>query len=385
MEFRIIKKSRKSEARLGIIKTKYGVLHTPAFFPVATQGTVKTLSLEDVKEIGFEGILCNTYHLFLRPGSHLIKSYGGLHRFLNFNGVIVTDSGGFQVFSLGKGLEQRIGKFVKGSLKESKKIGSKTSLVKVKEEGVYFKSHLDGREHFLSPEKSIKIQQDLGADIIFAFDECTSPFDDFAETKKALERTHRWAERSLVAFQNQNKNKSKNQALFGIVQGGGYKNLRGESAKFIGSLDFDGFGLGGWFGENKKEMFEILAWTISFLPENKPRHLLGVGYLEDIKKTIEQGVDLFDCVYPTRFARHGVVFLANGKLLDLKKAKFLSDKKPIDKNCDCFVCRNYSKGYLCHLLRAGEMTVLRLLTYHNLWFFKKFIEDLRQKIYDNKI
>ncbi len=371
MEFKILKKSKKSKARLGIIKTSHGVLDTPAFFPVATQGTIKTLDSKDLKEIGYQGILCNTYHLFLRPGSSLIKKQGGLHKFINYQGVIMTDSGGFQVFSLGKGMEQAVGKIPKPKRKET--TIRKPGLVRIREEGVYFNSHLDGQEQFLSPEKSIRIQRDLGADIIFAFDECTSPFDDLAYTKKAMARTHRWAERSLKARQ------SKNQALFGIVQGGGFKNLRRESAQFIASLDFDGFGIGGWFGENKERMFKTLAWTISFLPQNKPRHLLGIGYLADIKKAVESGIDTFDCVYPTRFARHGIA-MTEKELLDFKKARFLSDKKPIDRNCRCFVCQNHSRSFICHLLRAKEMTAQRLLTYHNLWFFKKYLEGLRKDI-----
>jgi len=386
MEFRILKKSKKSRARLGVIKTPYGVLHTPCFLPVATQGTVKTLDSRDVKEIGFEGILCNTYHLFLRPGDSLIKSQGGLRKFMNFNGIIVTDSGGFQVFSLGKAVEQGVGKIAKmfpgtnDYFPVRKKDERRKSFVKIREEGVYFRSHVDGKEHFLSPEKSIKIQQNLGADIIFAFDECTSPFDDFNYTKKAMERTHRWAKRCL-----KEAGELKKQSLFGIIQGGEYKVLREESAKFIGSLPFEGFGIGGALGKTKKEMFEILDWVIPLLPPQKPRHLLGIGYLQDIKKAIEKGIDMFDCVYPTRFARHGIAFNSKGLLLNLKKTSFLKDKNPIDKKCSCFVCKNYSRSYISHLLRARELTALRFLTYHNLWFFKNFIDKIRNEIKEGKI
>ncbi len=393
MEFKILKKSKKSRARIGVIKQGYRLLETPAFLPVATQGSVKTLSSEDLEEIGFEGILANTYHLYLRPGDSLIKKFGGLHQFMNFRGVIVTDSGGFQVFSLGKGIEEGVGKIVKlfpgrKNLFRKKKKG----FVKITENGVYFRSHLDGSKHFFSPEKSIRIQKNLGADIIFAFDECTSPFDDFNYTKKAMERTHLWAKRCLKEAQKlklESKSKVSTGALFGIVQGGEYKELRRLSAKFIANLDFDGFGIGGSLGKTKKRMFEILDWTIPLLPENKPRHLLGIGYLEDIKKAVRKGIDLFDSCYPTRFARHGLAFSKEKgseiKMLNLKKAGFLEEKKPLDESCQCFVCQNYSRGYLSHLFRAGELSCPRLLSYHNLWFLKKFMDRLREEIAKGKI
>jgi len=380
MEFRIIKKSKKSKARVGLIKTPNGTISTPYFFPVATQATVKTLDSSDLQAIGFDGVLCNTYHLFLRPGSALIKKHNGLHSFMNFDGVIATDSGGFQVFSLGKGLEEGIGKIVKifpGS-KTNKTKKQQNSFVKISDKGVYFRSHLDGKLFFFTPEKSIKIQEELGSDIAFAFDECSSPLDNFSYTKKAMERTHKWAIRSL------NAHKNKKQALFGIVQGGEYKNLRIESAKFIGSLPFDGFGIGGSLGKTKKKMFEILDWTIPLLPQNKPRHLLGIGYLEDIKKAVKKGIDTFDCVYPTRLGRHGFA-ITEKKIINLKRAKYLQVKQPIDKNCQCFVCRNYSMGYLSHLIRTQEITGMRLLCFHNLWLFKNFMEKIRKEILNGKI
>ena len=389
MEFKIVKKSKKSKARAGIIKTKHGILHTPALFPVATQGCVKTLSSQDLAQLKIEAILCNTYHLYLRPGPEIIEKFGGLHKFINFHGVIATDSGGFQVFSLGKGIAQGVGKIVKIFPEEKAPVGKKypkkAFIAKVREDGVWFKSHLNGEEHFFSPEKSIQIQKILGADIIFAFDECTSPFDDFSYTKKSMERTHRWAERSLAEFKNKgSKSTNKDQALFGIIQGGEYQQLRKQSAKFIASLPFDGFGIGGSLGKTKKKMFEILDWTIPYLPESKPRHLLGIGYLDDLKKSVQKGIDLFDCVYPTRLARHGIAITSQG-LLDLKKSKFLSDKNPLDKNCSCLVCKNYSRGYLSHLIRAKEMTAMRLLTIHNLYFLKNFMDNLRKDIVKGKI
>lgn len=373
MEFGVFKKSGKSMARLGRIKTAHGELDTPAFAPVASQACVKTLDSRDIKEIGYEAILCNTYLLHLNPGSELIKEFGGLHKFMNFDGVIFTDSGGFQVFSLGKSIEHGVGKIAKifPGEKEPKTKGS--SLVKIRKEGVTFYSPLDGKRHFLSPEKSIKIQQDLGADIIFAFDECTSPLDDFEYTKMAMQRTHFWVKRCFDAH------KKKNQALFGIVQGGEWKDLRTESAKFIGSLDFDGFGIGGSLGKTKKTMYKILGWTIPLLPEEKPRHLLGIGYLEDFEKAIQAGVDIFDCTYPTRMARHGIVLTKKGEL-DMSNSKFLKEKGPLDRTCKCFVCKNYSRGYLCHLFRAKEISSQRFFTYHNLWFYKKYLDNIREKI-----
>jgi len=382
MKFKILKKSKKSRARLGVIKTKNGVMHTPAFFPVATKACIKTIDSADMKNIGFEGVLANTYHLMLQPGSDLIKKQGGLHKFMNFKGVIATDSGGFQVFSLGKGLAQGIGKVV-GKKQEKTE---RASLVKIRDEGVWFRSHLDGKEHFLSPEKSMKIQQELGADIIFAFDEPASPLDNQKQTEKSMNRTHDWAERCLKTFK---KGTSANeQGLFGIVQGGKYKKLREKSAQFIGGLDFDGFGIGGSYsnayGDSKKSMLRVLDMTIPLLPEKKPRHLLGIGYLEDLEITIKKGIDLFDCVHPTRIARHGVAFTSTGKL-NMQKAIFLKDKTPLDRKCSCSTCQNYSKGYICHLFRAKEITAMRLLTIHNLCFFKDFMENVRKKIELEKI
>lgn len=366
-------------ARVGRIKTKNGEMKTPGFFPVATKAVVKTLDSKDIAEIGFQGVLCNTYHLMLRPGSSLIKKMGGLHKFMNFNGVIATDSGGFQVFSLGKGLSSGVGKIA------SKKIDRKKetpSLVKVRDKGVWFRSHIDGKEYFLSPEKSIQIQQDLGADIIFAFDECSSPLDNKKQTQKAMERTHLWAEKCLKARKNSD------QMLFGIVQGGKYMALRKKSAEFISSLDFDGFGIGGSFGssygDSKKNMKQVLDLTIPILPENKPRHLLGIGHLDDLKMAVQKGIDLFDCVHPTRMARHGSAITSKG-IINLAKVKFLTDKSPIDVKCSCSVCKNYTKAYISHLFRAGEITAMRLLTIHNLCFFKNFMDNLRKDVVSGKI
>lgn len=376
MKFKVLKKSKKSLARLGVIETANGVMKTPAFFPVATKAVIKTLDSADIKNIGFEGVLANTYHLMLQPGSEIIKKQGGLHKFMNFKGIIATDSGGFQVFSLGRGLQHKTGKIVTKTMPVLQKSTKKT-FVKITSRGVYFKSHIDGSLHFLSPEKSIKIQQELGADIIFTFDECTSPMDDYAYIKEAMERTHKWALRCLKAHTK------KNQWLFGIIQGGEYKELRQESAKFMSEQNFDGFGIGGSFGksygDSKKNMLKALGWTIPLLPDNKPRHMLGIGYLDDFEACIKKGIDLFDCVYPTRMARHGTAFTARGTL-NLQKAIFLKDKAPLDKKCSCSTCQNYSRAYISHLFRAKEITAMRLLTIHNLSFFKDFMENIRKKI-----
>lgn len=377
--FKIIKKHSKSKARLGIIQTPHGKIQTPAFLPVATQATVKSLTPEDIKKIGFEAILANTYHLYLQPGHKTIKKLGGLHKFMNWSGPLITDSGGFQVFSFGFALEHKIGKILKQRpLKNEIPKQQKSKLVKIDNDGVNFTSHLDGSFHRFTPETSIRIQEDLGADIIFVFDECTSPLASYQYTKKAMERTHRWAERCLK--DKKSAFSKKKQALFGIVQGGPYRDLREASAQFIGNLPFDGFGIGGSFGKN--EMKDTLDWVMPFLSENKPRHLLGIGYLEDIKEAVKRGIDLFDCVYPTRLARHGV-FLTNQGELDIFKSIHRQDKKPIMKNCGCYTCQNFSRAYLHHLFKAKEMLGPRLATYHNLWFIKRFMEKIRLWISHN--
>jgi tRNA-guanine transglycosylase len=369
--FKILKKHSKSAARLGLIRIPHGQIHTPAFFPVATKATVKSLTPEDIKNIGFEAVLANTYHLYLQPGHKIIKKLGGLHKFMNWPGPIITDSGGFQVFSLGMDFDNKVGKILNCDILNQQK----NKLVKIDNEGVTFTSHLDGSLHRFTPETSIKIQEDLGADIIFAFDECTSPLDNYDYTKKSMQRTHQWAERCLKA------KKSNNQALFGIVQGGLFKDLRETSAQFIGSLPFDGFGIGGSFG--KGEMKETLDWVIPHLLGSKPRHLLGIGYLGDIKEAVKRGIDLFDCVYPTRLARHGS-FLTNQGELNIFKASYKTDKKPIMRDCSCYTCQNFSRAYLHHLFKAKEILGARLASFHNLWFMNQFIKGIREDIRKDK-
>ncbi len=376
--FKILKKSKKSRARLGLIKTPHGRIKTPAFLPVATQATIKSLSPADLKEIGFEALLCNTYHLYLRPGHKIVQQLGGLHKFMNWPGPIVTDSGGFQVFSLGFGLEQEIGKiggFFPGQAEQPKTV--KPKLAKIDEQGVEFRSHLDGSKHRLTPQKSIQIQEALGADIILAFDECTSPLATKEYTRRATDRTHRWAEICLKA------KKRKDQALFGIIQGGQWKDLRIESARFISQLPFDGLAIGGSLGKTKKDMYKILDWVIAEMPPEKPRHLLGIGQPIDLNKAVAQGIDLFDCVYPTRLARHGVFLTERGRLNILNSA-FRQDKKPIMNGCSCYTCQNFSRAYLHHLFKAKEMLGPRLATFHNLWLIARLMERIRKEIREDK-
>ena len=380
ISFKILKKSKRTKARLGLLKTKHGVIETPCLVPVATQAVVKTLTSEEVKETKSQILICNTYHLHLKPGEDLIRKAGGLHQFMNWPGPLMTDSGGFQVFSLGFGKDYGIGKILKEKNTGEIEYGQQPKLLKITQDGVYFRSFLDGKKIFLGPKESIKIQEKLGADIIFAFDECTSPIANYRYTKKSLERTHKWAIQCLKA----KSTKRKAQSLFGIVQGGRFKDLRVESARFIGNLPFDGFGIGGEFGDDKKKMLAMLNWVIRELPHGKPRHLLGIGYLEDIPKIIERGVDLFDCNVPTHYARRGIAFVSSGKL-DLGQAKFLKDNNSLDKKCSCFVCQNYKRNYICHLFRAKEITALKLLTFHNLYFFNNFVEKIREKIKQGKM
>ncbi len=382
MEFKIIKKSKQSRARLGILKTPHGEVETPALVPVATQAVIKTLEAKEAKEAKCQILIANTFHLHLKPGEKIIKVSGGLHKFMNWPRPLMTDSGGFQVFSLGFGKDFGTGKILKG-IKNNElriKIDQQPKSLRITNDGVYFQSPVDGKKLFIGPTESIKIQEALGADIIFTFDECTSPLHDFKYTIKAMERTHRWALSSLKA-----KNyKLKAQSLFGIVQGGKFKKLRIESARFIGSLPFDGFGIGGEFGDDKRIMIKMIDWVIKELPENKPRHLLGIGYLEDIPKIIRAGIDSFDCTLPTHYARRGFAFVTSGRL-DLSKSIFLKDKNPLDKKCDCYVCQNYKRTYISHLFRAKEITGMKLLTFHNLYFFNNFVENIRAEIKKGKI
>jgi len=382
--FKIIKKDKKTKARLGILKTPHGIIHTPNIAIVATKGAIRGLSFEKTKRFGAEIFMINTFHFFHNERYKTVEKFGGLHKFLNINYPLMTDSGGFQVFSLGFGKEHGVGKVANIFPLEnnnqpliSQKPISK-SLVKIHEDGVEFISPYDGKKLFLSPKLSIKIQKALKADIIFAFDECTSPLSSYEYTKEAMKRTHRWAIMCFEEFK-----KSKNQVMFGIVQGGEYEDLRKESAKFINSLPFFGFGIGGSLGKSKKDIIKVLNWTIPLLDENKPKHLLGIGEIDDIFNSIEQGIDLFDCVIPTRWARHGTGFTYKGRI-NLKSSKYLNDKKPIDLKCKCPVCQKFSRAYISHLLKENEIYGIMLLTQHNVFWILNLFKEIRKSIRENK-
>ena len=377
---------------MGLLKTSHGVVETPALVTVATQAVVKTLTAEEALATGSQIAICNSSHLYLKPGEKIIKKAGGLHEFMGWHQPLMTDSGGFQIFSFGFGKDYKIGKMIitpklsslsfshdRGKMiVDTVKAGHQPKGVEITEAGVYFRSPFDGREVFIGPKESIKIQEVLGADIIFAFDECTPPIADYKYTRNSMDRTHAWAKQCL-------KLKSlKNQALFGIVQGGKFRDLRIESAKFISALPFAGFGIGGELGFDKKAMFKMLGWVNAELPENKPRHLLGNGHLDDLVKIFQSGIDSLDCIIPTRYARHGVVFTSQGKL-DLTKTHFLKDLRPIDNKCSCPTCAHYTRGYLCHLLKAKEITPLRLLTIHNLTHFNQVVASIREGIKRGKL
>lgn len=336
-------------ARLGKLHTNHGTFDTPMFMPVGTQATVKTLTPEELKEVGSAVVLSNTYHLWLRPGEDIVAKAGGLHKFMNYDGPMLTDSGGFQVFSLAKSKD-------------------------IVEEGVYFKSHIDGKKLFLTPEKSIEIQNKLDSDIAMSFDECIAYPADYEYAKASTERTLRWAKRGKDAFKNEN------QSLFGIVQGGEYSDLRKWSAEETVKLGFDGYAIGGTsVGEGKDVMYKMIDDAIKYLPTDKPRYLMGVGEPVDIFEGIERGIDMFDCVLPTRLARHGNAFTYNGKI-NLKNLKFREDFTPIDSECDCYTCKNYSKAYIRHLLAAKETLGGRLLSIHNIRFLIRLTEEIRKSI-----
>lgn len=361
------------------------MIKTPAFVTVGTKASVKSLTPEQIKEAGSQIVLANTYHLYLQPGEKIIKENGGLHKFMNWQGPTMTDSGGFQAFSLGVAYGQGIGKFISANapdeqfLKESFDHNNNKK-AKITEEGVEFRSIVDGSKHFISPEKSIQIQQDIGADIIFALDEFTSPHADFEEIRATIERTGRWAERCL----NENlKSKRKNhkQALFGIVQGGRYEELRKISAKSISKLDFDGFGIGGTF--IKEDMKSAVKWVNEILPEEKPRHLLGVGEPLDLFLAVENGCDTFDCVAATRMARNGSLYTRFGKI-NINNSKYKNQNTKIEENCNCYTCKNFNASYIAHLFRSGEMLAATLATIHNLFFINSIVAQMREAILEDR-
>ena len=371
--FKIIKKSKVDRARLGEIQTNHGVVKTPIFMPPGTQATVKAVGPDDLSKIGIEILLVNTLHLHLQPGEDLINALGGIHQFMGWSGPILSDSGGFQVWS-----------FAKNRVKEGQK------LTKISENGVEFSSPINGSKHLITPEKSIEIQHKLGCDIIMAFDECSPDSDNKEYVKKSMERTHRWAERSLKKHQELSKkcisSGQKPPLIFGIIQGGVFEDLRKESVKFITSLPFDGIALGGeTIGYNMPKTLEILDYLQDFLPENKPRYTMGLGASPyDIIEVIKRGVDMFDCVGPTRTARHGSLYSSESEFekgcLRISNNRFENDDNPVDENCDCYTCQNFSRAYLHHLYSVKEPLYLRLASIHNLRFMMRLIKILRNNI-----
>jgi len=433
MQFKIEKKLKNSLGRAGVLTTAHAEIYTPAFVAVATKASVKALTPEQVLDLGAEVILGNTYHLYLQPGDEVVRDAGGLAKFMNWQGPTMTDSGGFQVFSLGVAYGKKISKITKVTdpsllIPERFDDSDAPRLAKIGNDGVSFKSHLDGSIHYITPEKSIQIQHNLGADIIFAFDECTSPSEDLRYQEEALKRTHRWAERSLAEHKKliseaeasfvgslspsadgalplgtsacerpQKYASASHSAIFGIVQGGRDENLRKKSATFIGSLNFDGFGIGGSFA--KEDMSSAVKWVNEILPEEKPRHLLGIGEPPDIFMGIENGVDLFDCVAPTRNARNGSLYTKYGKI-NITNAKYRKDFAKIEEDCGCYTCggkrqdlkgvqglalksRGYSRAYLSHLFHGKEMLAGTLATIHNLYFIINLVKKIRQSILDD--
>ena len=345
-----------SGARTGEFQTPHGAVATPAFMPVATQASVKGLSPQEVRELGANIVLSNAYHLYLRPGVDTVQRMGGLQQFMSWHGPVLTDSGGFQAFSMG-------------------------ALRRIDDHGIRFRSHLDGSEHYLTPEIATLNQQVLGADIIMCLDQCISHGATKEEVRRAMERTHRWAE---SCYQTQDRQGSEGQALFGIVQGGTFEDLREESAKVITSIPFQGYAIGGLaVGESKAQMYQTTGMVTSLLPRDKPRYLMGVGSPEDLVECVAQGVDLFDCVLPTRVARHGACFTSRGRV-DVTNRRYVEQTEPLEEDCDCYACRHFSAGYLCHLFKAKEMLGPRLASIHNLRFIMRLMADMREAIAEGR-
>lgn len=355
IKYNLLHEEKNTKARLGQIETNYGVVDTPMFMPVGTRATVKMLTPEELYEAHSGVILANTYHLWLRPGEDLVDKAGGLHQFMNYHGPILTDSGGFQVFSLANPKD-------------------------ITEEGVHFKSHIDGSRLFLTPEKSILIQNKLDSDIAMSFDECPPASATYDYMKNSIERTLRWAERGKKVHANPR------QSLFGIVQGGAYEDLRKFSAIETVKLDFDGYSIGGVANDNesKEDMYKAIDYSIPYLPKDKPRYLMGVGEPSDIVEGVVRGIDMFDCVLPTRIARHGNAFTRNGKM-NLKNSKYKEDFTPIEEGCDCYACKNYTKAYIRHLINVDEALGGRLLSIHNIRFLIRLTEELREAIKEDRL
>jgi len=393
MQFTIHHKLRNTLARAATLVTDHGSIETPAFVTVGTKATVKALSPEEVMGVGGQVILANTYHLYLQPGEDVLRKAGGLHKFMNWHGPTMTDSGGFQVFSLGAAYGTKVSKLTKlNSLQarpqnfdvEPVEINDKRQqpLAEIDEEGVTFRSHTDGSEHRFTPERSMEIQHAIGADLYFAFDECTSPTASYNYQVAAMERTHRWAKRSLDHHKKLAKEDplAYSQALLGIVQGGRHEDLRKASARTIAAMEFDGFGIGGSF--DKEDMGTAVRWVNTILPEEKPRHLLGIGEPSDLFAAVENGCDLFDCVAATRMARNGTLYTSAGRM-NILNTGYRADLTPIDVTCGCTTCRDYTRAYLAHLFRARELFAYRLASIHNLYFIVQLVKRMRQSLFDD--
>lgn len=387
--FDIEKRLEHTFGRVGVMHTPHGDIQTPAFSLAATKGTVKALTPDHIHALGAQAILANTYHLYLEPGEQVVRDAGGIGQFMGWDGPTMTDSGGFQVFSLGSAMETKLNKFITESERRAyeSQVQEKANtqqkeerFAHVSENGVTFRSHRDGSKHLFTPEISIEVQHMLGADIMFAFDELSSPTDTHEHQKEALDRTFRWAERCLEYHKK--KSDGGEQALFGIIQGGSFEDLRREAAKTIGALSFDGFGIGGSY--TKEEIMSILQWSVEELPEDKPRHLLGIGSEpKDFFVGIEYGADTLDCVTPTRMARNGTLYTKKGKM-NIYNTRFQTDLSPIDTACDCYTCSRFTRSYLAHLFRANEMLAGTLATIHNARFVVKLVADIRQSILEDR-
>lgn len=374
------KDNKKSLGRAGIIHTPHGDIETPAFIPVGTKATVKSVLPESVRDhVGAHAVLANTYHLYLQPGTEVLRKAGGLGKFMNWSGPTFTDSGGFQAFSLQGGMKDRKSKF--GDVKDAEKDESIPDLAKVDDDGVTFKSIIDGSTHKFTPEKTMEIEHDIGADMIFTLDECAPPGADYEVQKGAIARTHAWAKRCLARHKELVAERKDEISLLGIVQGGRHEDLRRQSARDIGAMDFDGFGIGGTF--EKEDMHTAVGWVCEELPEGKPRHLLGIGEPADIILGIENGADTFDCVAPTRLGRNGALYTSAGRI-NILNAKFVDDFGPIDAECVCYACKNYTRAYVAHLFRAKEMLAATLASIHNLHFLVQLAKDARKAIIAGK-
>jgi queuine tRNA-ribosyltransferase len=364
--------ARDGSARAGLIHTPHGDVRTPAFVPLASTATVKSLHAAEVAELGYDMVLGNTFHLFIQPGPDLIAELGGLHEFMGWDGAIITDSGGYQVFSMGHGS-------VAEEIKRNRE-REKSMIVSIEEEGVRFRSYLDGSERFMGPETSMEVQAALGSDIALAFDECTPFHVERDYTARSMERTHRWLDR-CVSWHGENG--PPGQLLYGIVQGGVYEDLRAESTAYVAGSGADGIAIGGSLGQSKEQMREVVGWSLRGLPEEPPRHLLGIGDVDDLVHAVAAGIDTFDCATPTRLARHGTALVhdpANRWRIDLNRGAHRTSSEPIDADCDCPACREHTRAYLHYLIKAGELTGKRLLTLHNLTFMERLMRELREAI-----